>query len=196
MLRDPFYPRQNGKVIDGCGLSLCRLLHPGTYNMKILRPQKWKKGCSLFTAIHCGIANWWLDERKYTQDYVDKLNENYINRHPIDAVGYINKECWEKLRIVKIWIREARLLIKSWKAIAVFLYYTKEWWFELADDMIQTWRQKQTIDSKKPHYFCLKGEKSGKVFVYDSNFPKPYEIETWERFVQEGVIGKTFYVIG
>lgn len=161
--------------------------------MTVLRQFK-EPDCSLLSAINCGLINWGLNSARYTQDYCNRLMTEYIAKHPSNAVEFLN-ERGEKLKIVPIGIREARILLKARKAIVVFLHYTKEWWFELADDMIQTWRPKQTIDSKKPHYFCLKGEKNGKVFVYDSNLPKPYEIETWERFVQEGVIGKTFYVI-
>lgn len=155
---------------------------------------QWKhKDCSLASVMNCYILNSWINAHRLSQNVANVYFEEYEAKSPIQAVYFLKEKGFD-VKYINFSYAKAKIRLAKWFTLVCQMKYSYDWWINLAEDMVENWRDNTHPNPSQKHFFCMKQEWD-KMYIYDSNFPKRYEITDWERFYKEWIISNNFYQI-
>lgn len=122
---------QNGWVWGGTGLWVDAIrIHKAPANyLWCMRPkpievtplmQNTQQDCSLLSVINCYRLNQWNDARSFTQEVVNELMKEYINKNPRDAFQFFKNKKY-KIKLLPLNFEQAQVRIKRWSAVCIFM---------------------------------------------------------------------------
>lgn len=158
--------------------------------------QQWdEKDCSMVVVLNCIRLNTPQYEHIFTQELVNKLMKEYINKHPRDAFKWLKEEKKYSIRYITTNFEWAKNMMKKGKAIICRRKYNKNWWNDILDwDWTANGSKPIDIDVwRGGHFFVLITD--GDIYrAWDSNTRMTYKVDL-EYFYRAWVIGKEFYFV-
>ncbi len=115
--------------------------------------QFWEKDCSLTSFMNCVSLNNPELAKVFTQELVNNLMPDYINKNPRDAHRFL-KDLWYDVKIIPLTFEKAKIRMKKGSAVLLFIKWDTP---------------------RSSHWTCMRQEE-WKYWLYDSTRPDRVEI--------------------